>query len=69
MPVTLLIYFNNLKCDVAIIPIPIIPIKAAMPDGIIPKNNKVAEANAMISPAINITILIFLPFFILVKWA
>ena len=37
------------------------PIKALHPDGMIPKNNKVPEVNAIISPAINKMILIFLP--------
>jgi len=40
-------------------PIPTIPITALVDDGRIPKNNRVAEVNAMASPAINIIILIF----------
>ncbi len=64
-----LYYFNNLKLDNAIKPIPMIPIKAAMPDEIIPNNNKVAEVNAVINPEINRIMLIFLLLSILIIWS
>jgi len=46
--------------DVAIRPIPTIPIMALVDEGRIPKNNKVAEVNAITIPAINKIILIVL---------
>jgi hypothetical protein len=61
-------YFRNLKFDVARRPIPIIPIIALVDDGRIPKNSKVAEVNAIISPAINKMILIVLPLSILLNY-
>jgi len=58
-------YFNNLKLDIARRPIPMIPITALVDDGRIPKNNKVADVNAVISPAINKMMLIVLLFIVL----
>ena len=47
-------YFSNLKFDVAISPIPTMPSTMLTGDEITPKNNNVAEVNAIASPARNI---------------
>lgn len=54
-------YFSNLKLDIAIRPIPIIPIMALTDDERIPKNNNTPAVNATMSPTINRIILIVLP--------
>ena len=60
-----MLYFNSLKFDDAIKPIPMIRITILVDEGMRSKNKKVAEVKHKTNPIINKIMLIFLAFFIL----